>query len=223
MKPYYQDDLVTLYHSDAKRILPFLEPMDLLLTDPPYGIGADANQMGRAGKRMKSQKAFNRDYGASDWDSAPPEAWLLEWARSVTRYQIIFGGNFFELPPASCWLVWDKENTAGFADCELAWTNLDKAVRRLRYCWNGMIQEDMARKEVRQHPTQKPEAVIRWALSQAPEDAKSVFDPFCGSGTTLVEAKRLGLSAIGVEINEAYCEIAANRLRQGSLSALFQP
>jgi DNA modification methylase len=134
-------------------------------------------------------------------------------ARSSCEHQIIFGGNFFELPPSSCWLVWDKDNTGDFADCELAWTNLNKAVRRLMFRWNGMLQEPGIPKEVREHPTQKPEPVMTWALGHAP-NVRTVLDPFMGSGTTLAAAKRQGMSATGIEIEERYCEIAAKRLSQ---------
>lgn len=215
MRPFYQDDSVTLYHGDCRIILPTLEPVDLLLTDPPYGIGEAAGK-----NKSRGKLAVAKDYGTASWDDQPPPAWLLELARSLARYQIIFGGNYFHLPPSRCWLVWDKDNGASdFADCELAWTNLDKAVRRLTYRWAGMLQEPGSPREDRVHPTQKPEPVMRWALSHVP-DAQAVLDPFAGSGTTLVAAKRLGLKAIGIERELSYCEAAVQRLRQGSLLAL---
>src|SRR5262249_44460370 len=112
------------------------------------------------------------------------------------------------------WLVWDKDNGASdFADCELAWTNLRKAVRQFTYRWNGMLQEPGYPKELRQHPTQKPEALMRWCLAHA-MPVESVLDPFMGSGTVLRAGKDAGLSATGVEREERYCEIAAKRLAQ---------
>lgn len=217
MTPYYEQDGIVVYHGEAAAILPLLSAVDLLLTDPPYGIGADKGQASRANKQHGRALAASRDYGDTNWDSTPPSRWLIDQARDKATNQIIFGGNYFELPPARCWLVWDKvtgEND--YADCELAWTNLDKAVRKLTFQWKGMLTEPGVRKEDRWHPTQKPEPVMRWALMQAP-DARSVLDPFMGSGTTLVACKRLGRACIGIEREERYCEIAAKRLAQGAL------
>ncbi len=212
MTPFYQDEAVCIYHGDCREVLPFLPRTDLLLTDPPYGIGE-----ARADNASRSKLAVSRDYGHADWDNIPPPRWLFDALIEHTKHQIIFGGNYFGLPPSSCWLVWDKDNGENdFADCELAWTNLPKAVRRLRYRQQGMLGEPGCRKDVRVHPTQKPEAVMRWALLHAP-DGCSVLDPFMGSGTTLVAAKRLGRKAIGIERELAYCQVAVERLRQSAL------
>jgi hypothetical protein len=127
----------------------------------------------------------------------------------VSRWQIIFGGNFFALPPSPCWLVWDKENGANdFADCELAWTNLPMAVRRIRWLWNGFAR---AEPEERVHPTQKPVRVMEWAIGLLPAGA-SIVDPFAGSGTTGVAAIRLGRSFLGWEKDPAYHAAAVKRL-----------
>ena len=218
MKPYYEHAGVTIYHGDCLAAIAHLAPhygdkaFDLLLTDPPYGIGE-----ARGKNKSRGNIAEARDYGVATWDDTPATE-ALALARSVTRYQVVFGGNYYDLPPSSCWLVWDKENGGNdFADCELAWTNLKKAVRKLTYRWNGMLQQPGREKERRQHPTQKPEAVMVWALTQAPPDVQTVLDPFMGSGTTLVAAKRLGKSAVGIEREERYCEIAAKRLSQEAL------
>lgn len=214
MKPYYSKDGITIFNAKCEQVLPFLLPVDLLLTDPPYGIGVSSRgQWGtsKCGEVTKWEK--------SDWDDRPPAAWTIEQARSLATWQIIFGGNYFELPPSRCWLVWDKDNTGDFADCELAWTNLDKAVRKIRWRWNGMIQElGGDKKEPRLHPAQKPLAVVSWALSHAPDSVSTVLDPFMGSGTTLVAAKLAGKCAVGIEQSEEYCEAAVDRLRQGVLT-----
>jgi DNA modification methylase len=222
-EPYYQDDLVTIYHGDNREIVPLLGVFDLLLTDPPYGLNENQQRnesRGKpAGSRNPSRKPtmiFAKDYGSFDWDKGAPEPWLIEMCRAHCARQIIFGGNYFNLPPAKCWLVWDKDNSGDFADCELAWTNLDKAVRKFTWRWNGMLQEDMKNKENRTHPTQKPLALMHWCLSLINEP-QSVLDPFMGSGTTLLAAKQKGIKAVGIDINEKYCADAADRLRQRTI------
>jgi site-specific DNA-methyltransferase (adenine-specific) len=187
---------------------------DLVLTDPPYGIGEAAGK-----NKSRGKLAIAKDYGNESWDDEPPSKEYFDEMRRVSKNQIIFGGNYFadNLPASSCWLVWDKNNGANdFADCELAWTSLERAVRLFKYTWNGMIQEDMKHKERRAHPTQKPLELMKWCLSQVP-DAVTILDPFMGSGTTLVAAKYLGRNATGIEISPKYCEIARNRLSQEML------
>lgn len=224
MKPYYGPiDGITIYHGDCREVLDTYadhrvnrRAFDLLLTDPPYGIGAARST--RANRQDGKAVAPSRDYGVSDWDDHTAEE-ALALGRNLSQWQIIFGGNYYHLQPARCWLIWDKDNgTNDYADCEIAWTNFDKPIRKLSYRWHGMLQQPGREKEQRQHPTQKPEPVMVWALGHAPADVRTVLDPFMGSGTTLVAAKRLGKSAVGIEINEAYCEIAAKRLSQGALA-----
>lgn len=136
---------------------------------------------------------------------------MIDLARAKARAQVIFGGNYFALPPARCWLVWDKLNGANdFADCELAWTNLDRAVRRLAYRWNGMIRENHEERGF--HPTQKPVGVMLWVLELATKPGDVVIDPFCGSGTTGVACLRLGRRFIGIERESKYAAIARERL-----------
>lgn len=229
MQPYYEQDGITIFCADCRDVLDEWEglrtqPFDLLLTDPPYGIGVA--KTGRVGSwRRTKSNGFAvldaTDFGEVTWDGdtcADVIPRLLE----LSRFQIVFGGNYYELPPSRCWLVWDKANEGtDFADCELAWTNLDQAVRKLTFRWNGMLQGAGVPKEPRLHPTMKPEPVIRWTILQSPASA-NILDPFMGSGTTLVAAKRLGKQATGIEREERYCEIAANRLRQGTLAEMFR-
>jgi DNA modification methylase len=220
MQPYYDDGKgIQIYLGDCREILPQLGRVDLVLTDPPYGIDADTRQSERANKQPGKAKTISRDYGYSQWDKEPPSQELLETIIGKAQYSIVWGGNYFYLPSTSCYLVWDKDNgTNGYADCELAWTNLPKAIRRLRYRWQGMLQENMKDKEQRYHPTQKPVVIMRWAIQQAPPDCVTILDPFMGSGTTLRAAKDLGRTAIGIEISEKYAEIAATRLSQEVLA-----
>lgn len=210
MKPYFDDGTVTIYHGDCAVIAPQLGRFDLLCTDPPYGIGE-----ARGKNKSRTNLAKAKDYGVSDWDDVPPAPWTIDMLRALTTHQIIFGGNYFSLPPTPCWLVWDKENGENdFADCELAWTNWPKAVRRIRHMWAGMLRKGG---EDRDHPTQKPLHVMTWAIGLCPERPSSVFDPFMGSGTTLRAAKDLGIRAVGIEREEKYCEIAARRMSQQTL------
>jgi len=212
--PYYDEDGITIYLGDCKQVLPFIGRVDVLLTDPPYGIDAD----NRDRILSRGKLATPRDYGESNWDKEPPPRWFLEAAQDTAQVAILWGGNYYGLPASSCWLVWDKDNgTNDFADCELAWTNMNRAVRKFKWRWNGMIQEQMGdKKENRVHSTQKPLALMRWCLSLVPE-AKTVLDPFMGSGTTLVAARLEGRKAIGIEISERYCEAAVKRLAQKTL------
>ena len=213
MKPYYEEKGITIYNADCREILPSLPKVDLVLTDPPYGIGE-----ARGKNNNRGHRAVAKDYGVSNWDDEIPSFEVFQVLRLLAPDQIIWGGNYFveHLTNSSCWLVWDKcpnGSETDFADCELAWTNLKGAVRRFKWLWSGYWQHDMSRKETRVHPTQKPLPLMKWCISLASE-SQTILDPFMGSGTTLRAAKDLGRQSIGIEIEERYCEIAANRLRQ---------
>jgi len=216
----------TLYLGDCRDILPTLGPVDAVVTDPPYGIGESAkrnNTRSGPGGRLGGLKP--RDYGQDDWDQEPCPPEIIAWMRANSRWQIIFGGNHLHelvvgldgcpvrvgLPPAPCWLVWDKENTGDFADAELAWTNLPKAVRLKRHMWNGGLRKGG---EERVHLTQKPLDVMAWSLSHLPADARLICDPFMGSGTTGVACARDDLSFIGVERESRYFDIACRRIEE---------
>jgi DNA modification methylase len=193
-------------HGDNREVLPTLPVVDAVITDPPYGIGEAAGK-----NASRGNIAVARDYGSATWDDAPPDALVIDLVRSKGQVQVLFGGNYFVLPPARCWLVWDKLNgTNDFADCELAWTSLDRAVRRLAYRWNGMIREN--NEERGQHPTQKPVGVMKWVVELATKEGEIILDPFCGSGTTGVAALRLGRRFIGIEKDAKYAAIARERI-----------
>lgn len=216
MKPYYEHAGITIYHGDCRELLSSLTA-DLLCTDPPYGLGAARRVFGGNGVKrhitglVKGKAIAKRDYGDAGWDDQPAAQDLIDLCLLSAPQQIIWGGNYFRLPLARCWLVWDKlRGETDYADGEMAWTNLDRALRIIRWKWNGFLQETP---EDRVHPTQKPLGVMKWTLSQA-EEWKSVIDPFMGSGTTLRAAKDMGRSAVGIELDERYCEIAARRLSQ---------
>ena len=184
------------------------EEFDLVLTDPPYGIGIAKNGT-VGGENLTSVK----NYGNCEWDNDIPNKNVFDEIRRISKNQIIFGGNYFveHLKNSPCWIVWDKDNTGNFADCELAWTSFKTAVRKFKYTWNGMIQEDMKNKEYRYHPTQKPVALMAWILTNYSEEKHTVLDPFLGSGTTLIAAEQLGRKCFGIEISPQYVDVTIKR------------
>jgi site-specific DNA-methyltransferase (adenine-specific) len=204
--PYYQDDHVTIYHGDCREVLPTLDKADLLLTDPPYGLGDKWN--GGGGSQGSSWR-FNPDE-AKSWDASIVDG--LPDMMQLARLSIVWGGNYYHLPPARCWLLWDKKQNDQWttAQAEMAWTNLDRPVRVFR-----MSQVEAYGAMDKQHPTQKPLKLMTWCIAMTQDDSiATVLDPFMGSGTTLRAAKDLGRKAIGIELSERYCEIAANRMGQ---------
>jgi len=203
----------TLYLADCREVLPTLPMVDAVLTDPPYGIGADSTMAKQGGTQYGAALAAKRHYAATDWDSAPPDADLMNLVVAAGRWQIIFGGNYFGLPPSRCWLVWDKENGGNeFADAEMAWTNLNKPVRLKRWMWNGMLRK--GREDRNDHPTQKPLGVMQWCIEQLPTDARTILDPFMGSGTTGVACALTDRSFIGIEREPTYFDIACRRIEE---------
>jgi DNA modification methylase len=206
IKPYYQDDYCTIYNADCREVLPFLDPVDLVLTDPPYGIGRD-------GCRISTGSHGGRKaYDFLGWDKNTPSDIIFELMFSKSKNQIIWGGNYFtrSLPPKMCWLFWDKGQRICGSDGELAFTSFDTALRvitlnRVEIMTDGAV-----------HPTQKPLKLITWCIDHAIKqfEVKTILDPFMGSGTTLRASKDLGRKAIGIEIEKKYCDIAIDRLRQ---------
>jgi DNA modification methylase len=200
-------DTVTLWLGDCRDVLPLIGRVDAVVTDPPYGIKEAAGK-----NASRGNIAVAKDYGTDAWDDETADD-AVAIAISIARFSVVFGGNYYALPPSSCWLVWDKVNGENdFADCELAWTNLPKAVRRIRYMWNGMLR---ANGETRgDHPTQKPIGVMSWAISHLPGGTEAICDPFMGSGTTGVACANLGRSFIGIEREPKYFEVAQRRISE---------
>ena len=204
MTVYYSDEFVTLHHGDCREVLPTLNTADLLLTDPPYGIASVWKGGGGHGWGNAREAASIRN----EWDAAAPDSATLDLILASANDAIIWGGNYLTLPPSRGWLVWNKpERNFSLAEAELAWTSRDMVIR----------VADLPRSDPgREHPTQKPLTLMRWCLTFFPK-AQTVIDPYAGSGTTLRAAKDMGRKAIGIEINERYCEMAARRLSQGVL------
>ena len=193
---------------DCLSIMPLLDPVDAVVTDPPYGIGESGQK-----NRTRGKKAAPGKYKDCHWDNEPASADHIEAIKAAAPHQIIFGGNYFTgLGPTSCWLVWDKQNGENdFADCELAWTNLQKAVRRVYWRWNGMIRKG---DDIREHPTQKPVGVMEWCINHLPDSAETILDPFAGSGTTGVACVNMGRRFIGIERDQDYFDIACKRVEE---------
>jgi site-specific DNA-methyltransferase (adenine-specific) len=200
----------TLYLGDCMDILPTLDKVDAVITDPPYGIGFAAQPT--TGQRKAGMKAV-------DWDDHIfPEIDALSCLGDV---QIIWGGNYYKLPPTRGWLSWFKPDAPpSMAHFELAWTNMNRNSRQLSQSIAATNAERVG------HPTQKPLALMRWCIEQA-GSPESILDPFMGSGTTGVAAIQLGRNFIGIEREPKYFDIACKRIEQavaqGQLFAPEQP
>lgn len=184
----------TLYLGDCHEIVPSLSLVDAVVTDPPYGIGVTRSN------RLAVSRGMG---GGGDWDDEPAD---LSWLLPMNVPSIVWGGNYFDLPPTRAPLVWDKNNAGrDFADFELAWSNLDMVARRI-------VLRPMNMDGGKLHPTQKPVRVMEWCIGHLPEGCETILDPFMGSGTTGVACVRTGRRFIGVEINEQYFDIACRRV-----------
>lgn len=196
----------TLYLGDCREVLPTLPMADALITDPPYGINITKS----------SRLAVSRGMGGHDWDEGTPSMVELALICAAGRDKVIWGGNYFGLPPARCVLVWDKQNDGrDFADLEMAWTNLDAVARIFR-------MRPMNMDGGKEHPAQKPLQLMRWCITKC-ATPQTIVDPYMGSGSTGAAAVEMGLSFTGIEAHEPYFDIACQRIenaqRQGRLIA----
>ena len=184
----------------------------LALVDPPYGI--DVSASGKVGGRKLAKV---KDYGAKEWDKQPPNEEYFSQLRRVSRNQIVWGANHFisRLPfDSSCWLVWDKDNSGNFADCELAWTSFDTAVRKFMWRWNGMLQQNMKNKEERIHPTQKPIALYEWIYHNYLPQGGKVIDTHAGSqSNTIAALKAANIEIDAIELDKEYYDKSVQRVK----------
>jgi site-specific DNA-methyltransferase (adenine-specific)/modification methylase len=206
-KPYYHDEQygITIYHGDCRDILPHLEPVDLVLTDPPYGIN------------------WKSPISTVDWEYVTNDGELMDlsFMLNMPCKVVSFGANCYpsQLPHRGRWICWDKRvdpkaDAMLGSPFELAWTNKTSGFDKIyRIMHGGVVNADRGK---RYHPTQKPISLFR-SILQDYHDSRTILDPFMGSGTTLVAAKQLGRKAIGIEIEKKYCDIAIERPRQGVL------
>jgi site-specific DNA-methyltransferase (adenine-specific) len=201
--------------------------IDLVLTDPPYGIGYDKQAFANGGTKYGNAVAQKRIYKQTDWDNKTPDKEVFDEILRVSKNQIIFGGNYFAnmLTNSKCWICWNKKGDGRysneFADGELAWTSFDKPLKIYNFLWNGMIQQNMKNKEQRFHPTQKPADLFGQILRDFSKENDLVLDCFSGSGTTAIACHRLKRRFICIEKDKDYWEASCKRLeeeqRQGVL------
>lgn len=206
MKPYYEEDGVAIYHGDCRELLPSIEA-DALITDPPYGIDWVPRVNHRGNEQLwVDDKQFD------------PQPFLR------FKQHLFWGANYFAhlLPPSESWFVWMKRPSSGFegdrrsyAMAEMAWSDFGTKPLVKTHVWDGGKRAGRAENRSFCHPSQKPIEVMAWCIA---ESEGLVLDPFMGSGTTLRAAKDLGRKAIGIELEERYCEIAVERLRQEVLA-----
>lgn len=205
VSPYYEDAFCTIYNADSREVVPDLaEPVALVATDPPYGIGWKP--------RVNHQDTPWRD-----------ERIDITFAL-IGSHHCIWGGNYFSdlLAPSEAWLLWIKRpdgfdfdnDQRSYSVCEMAWTDYGGKPRMKHLTWDGGMRAGDASNRQFSHPAQKPLEIMRWCIDLSPTKLGTVLDPFMGSGTTLRAAKDCGRKAIGVEIEERYCEVAAKRLAQ---------
>jgi site-specific DNA-methyltransferase (adenine-specific) len=224
MKPYYEHAGITIYHGDYRD---FSVGAQAIVTDPPYGGGLSVDFADRF-KAKAGSWWVNKDRSAQqrhkpivgDDEPFDPSPILNHSAKQ----KVLWGANWYasRLPDSGGWYIWDKRcgrrdvSAADWpmSEAELAWTNLGKGVRMFRHTWFGLIRDSERGEHF--HPTQKPIALMQWCIEAC--DDGVILDPFMGSGTTLVAAKNLGRQAVGIEIEERYCEIAARRLSQEILA-----
>ena len=188
----------TLYLADCMDILPTLNKVDAVITDPPYGIGIAKNPVRQAHEKL-------------DWDNAPPENSLIDMCVDAGKVAVIWGGNYFNLPPAQCFYIWDKQQPLNFslAMCEMAWTNKKGPAKMHR---QSVLSYEKS------HPTQKPVELMIFCIEQL-KMPETILDPFMGSGTTGVAAIQMGRKFIGIEREPKYFDIACKRIEQ----AVAQP
>ena len=183
----------TLYLGDCMEVLPTLQKVDAVITDPPYGIGIASNPV-----RQMHEK--------HDWDAATPDESVLSAVIQAGAVAVVWGGNYFDLPPSQCFLVWDKVQPQDFslAMCEQAWTNKKGPAKLYRQSVLSYRKE---------HPTQKPVELMKWCIEQAAVPPNGIIlDAFMGSGTTGVAAVQMGRKFIGIEREPKYFDLACRRI-----------
>jgi len=181
---------------------------ELAIVDPPYGIDLANMNMG-IGNTPKASKAKNRKWKAKDWDSATPTKEYFDELFRVSKNQIIWGGNYFDLPPCKMFILWDKEIPEGlsFSDCEYAWTSFSGANKMFRY-------SAYRNKSEKFHPTQKPPQLYEYCLLNYAKEGDKILDTHFGSGSHGIACGNLGFDLDAYELDEDYFNAAHKRIEQ---------
>ncbi len=219
--PYYQTPFLSIFLSDC---LPMMrkfknKEFDLAIVDVPYGIGEDGSKNQKRGKLAKSKDY--KPYIGNDLNS--PEAEYWNELKRISKNQIIWGANHFisKIPyDSSCWIVWDKENGENdFADCELAWTSFNTAVRKFKWKWQGMLQQNMKNKQERIHPNEKPIQLYEWCIRKYAKKGDKILDTHLGGGSIAIAIDmantldKKNLTFVGIELDPDYFRAAVERFK----------
>ena len=184
---------------------------DLAIVDPPYGINMDKKHF-----KTKSSKTKPTNYKNKNWDFEIPKKEYFNELSRISKNQIIWGGNYFveNLKNSSCWIVWDKDNGESLhSDCELAWTNFSTGVRKIKWLWHGMRQQNMKEKQKRIHPTEKPFKLYEWLLMNYAKEGDKILDTHLGSGSIAIACHNLGFNLTACELDKEYYDAAIKRLK----------
>ena len=228
--PCYRLPFLSLFSADCLPIMRQFKDkeFDLAIVDVPYGIGEDGSK-----NHTRSKLSTSKNYkGYSSGDLTAPEAEYWNELRRISKNQIVWGANHFisKLPfDSSCWIVWDKENgETDFADCELAWTSFNTAVRKFKWKWQGMLQQNMKNKQERIHPNEKPIQLYEWCIRNYAKQGDKILDTHFGSGSIALavdkanKLDKMNLTLTGIEMDTYYLEKAIERIqqtiKQGTLS-----
>lgn len=211
-------DKISVYNCDCMELLKQTPDnyYSLALVDPPYGIGESGGK-NRNNKKGSAIGLKTPNYTKKDWDDEIPNKEYFEELFRISKNQIIWGGNYFieYLKPTSCFLVWDKKETAkgDFADCELAWTNFKTSVRKFTYGWIGFDYLNNPNKEKKIHPTQKPVALYKWILDKYAKEGDKILDTHGGSCSLAIACHDYGYELTACELDKEYYDKAIQRIK----------
>lgn len=187
---------------------------DLAIVDPPYGINIQKMNYTQS---TKGGIAKRKNYSSvGNWDRETPKKEYFIELKRVSKNQIIWGGNYFELPLTKSWIVWDKKTedkySNDFADCEMAWSSFDKPAKIVRYLWSGMLQPNMKEKQKRLHPTEKPYQLYKWLLDKYAKPTDKILDTHLGSGSIAIACHDYGFELTACELDKEYYDKAIQRI-----------